>query len=173
MFWGTLPLFVVFLVMEKENVWSIYIRPWCSTPHRPRNKGASSYEWKLLILWTKYNHLPCKLFLTSICHGDKNICPKSLYNFMFFPSPQIITSLRRVQVWFGEPGEQQDRDVCSSAHCVNSAVFSQHPQKKKARVLGSGTTAGEQIICCKPWEKDALDFLAIPCGIYKFHCCSQ
>lgn len=47
------------------------------------------------------------------------------------------------------------------------------PRKKKARVLGSGTTAGEQIICCKPWEKDALDFLAIPCGIYKFHCCSQ
>lgn len=138
----------LFLYLSSSWPWRreclLYVRPWCSTPHRPRNKGASSYGWKLLTLWI--NHLPFKLFLTSICDGDKNVCPESLYNFMFFPTPQIWHPLLGgCRFGFGSR-ENSRTEMCVLQLIVWRVQSSLSTPRKKAKVWGSGTTAGEQTI---------------------------
>lgn len=58
----------------------------------------------------------------------------------------MASSLGRMQVWFGEPGEQQDRDAGFLRSFYEQCSVLSAPPEKKARVWGSGTTAGKQII---------------------------
>lgn len=143
--------------------------------HRPRNSGASSHSWKLLTLWTETNPFSFKRFHTSICHGDKNVCPKMLCDFLLSPLSQIKHPFSGeyrfgfVSV-LGAWRTAGQRYVFFNSLCEQCSGLSASPREKKA--LGSRTATGKANNVMQGFRKWCFDIANNPLQTWQLHRCS-